>query len=206
MYSRGLKRAFDCFGAALGLLLLSPLFLLIAVAVRLRLGSPVIFRQQRPGRDGRPFTIFKFRTMRPEPASGGVIVPDAERLTRLGDMLRAASVDELPELVNVLRGEMSMVGPRPLLMEYLPLYSADQARRHAVRPGLTGWAQVRGRNALGWDEKFALDTWYVEHVSVSLDLRILVMTALQVFRRRGISHGDHVTMPRFRGDTEGRDS
>ncbi len=214
MYRRCGKRLFDVCAAALGLLLLSPALLLTALAVRLRLGSPVLFRQRRPGRDGRPFTILKFRTMREANGADGSPRPDAERLDRFGRALRAASLDELPELVNVLRGEMSLVGPRPLLMEYLPLYSREQARRHEVRPGVTGWAQVRGRNALDWDEKFALDTWYVDHVGFGLDLRILLATVAAVCRRRGIGHAGHVSMPRFRGhpqtgrgtdEPEGRD-
>jgi lipopolysaccharide/colanic/teichoic acid biosynthesis glycosyltransferase len=190
----------DAVLASLALLLLSPIMLLIAVAVRLRLGSPVIFRQTRPGLHGQPFTLFKFRTMREATDLDGRALPDAVRLTRLGRMLRAASLDELPELANVVRGEMSLVGPRPLLMEYLPLYSPEQQRRHEVRPGITGWAQVNGRNALTWPEKFDLDLYYVDNRSLALDCRILLRTIGHVARRRGISHDGHVTMTAFRGD------
>ena len=190
----------DAVLASLALLLLSPIMLLIAVAVRLRLGSPVIFRQTRPGLHGQPFTLFKFRTMREATDLGGRALPDAVRLTRLGRVLRAASLDELPELVNVVRGDMSLVGPRPLLMEYLPLYSPEQQRRHEVRPGITGWAQVNGRNALTWPEKFDLDLYYVDNRSLALDCRILLRTIGHVARRRGISHDGHVTMTAFRGD------
>lgn len=190
----------DAVLASLALLFLSPIMLLIAVAVRLRLGNPVIFRQTRPGLHGQPFTLFKFRTMREATDLGGRALPDAVRLTRLGRVLRAASLDELPELVNVVRGDMSLVGPRPLLMEYLPLYSPEQQRRHEVRPGITGWAQVNGRNALTWPEKFDLDLYYVDNRSLALDCRILLRTIGHVARRRGISHDGHVTMTAFRGD------
>lgn len=206
MYRRWGKRALDVCLAAAGLLLLSPLLLAVAALVRLRLGSPVIFRQTRPGRGGRPFTIFKFRTMCDAAGPGGEDLPDERRLTALGNTLRAASVDEFPELVNVLRGEMSLVGPRPLLTEYLPLYSDEQARRHEVRPGVTGLAQIRGRNALDWPAKFELDVRYVDNLSFGLDLKILALTALEVFRRRGINHDGSATMPRFRGRDEGRRS
>jgi lipopolysaccharide/colanic/teichoic acid biosynthesis glycosyltransferase len=193
-----MKRAFDCIVAAIGILLLSPLFVVVGLAVRLTLGSPVFFRQTRPGRDAKAFTLLKFRTMKVEPP-GVEALPDGERLTPLGRFLRCASVDELPELINVLRGDMSLVGPRPLLMEYLPLYNPEQARRHEVRPGITGWAQVNGRNGIGWEEKFELDVWYVEHRSFMLDLRILWMTVDGVISARGISHPGHATMERFRG-------
>ena len=186
------------------LIVLSPVFALVAIAVRTNLGSPVIFRQVRPGKHGRPFTIYKFRTMRDARDAQGALLPDAHRLTRLGAFLRATSLDELPELINVLRGEMSLVGPRPLLMEYLPLYSPEQRRRHDVRPGITGWAQVNGRNALTWREKFDLDVEYVDRVSLGLDLRILLLTILSVARSEGISHRGHVTMQPFRGG-HGRD-
>jgi sugar transferase EpsL len=198
------KRALDVAGAGLGLLVLSPVMLAVAVAVRATLGSPVLFRQTRPGLGGRPFDLYKFRTMRHAPGPDGHPLPDAERLTGLGRFLRSASLDELPELLNVLKGEMSLVGPRPLLMEYLPLYSPEQARRHEVRPGLTGWAQVNGRNALTWDERFRLDVWYVDHRSFLLDLKILAMTVASVFRREGISHAGHATMERFTGGRGGR--
>jgi len=197
--SLAIKRALDLAVAGLGLLVLSPLIAAIAALVRLRHGRPVLFRQKRPGLHGRPFTILKFRTMRDATGPDGAPLPDADRLTALGRFLRRTSLDELPELWNVLRGDMSLVGPRPLLMEYLDRYSPEQARRHAVRPGITGWAQVNGRNAIGWDQKFAYDTWYVDHRSLRLDLRILVITVSRVLRRTGISHGDTVTMPRFLG-------
>jgi lipopolysaccharide/colanic/teichoic acid biosynthesis glycosyltransferase len=198
------KRAFDVALTVPALIVLSPVFALVALAVRMSLGSPVIFRQQRPGKNERPFTLYKFRTMRDARDAQGTLLPDARRLTRLGAFLRATSLDELPELVNVLRGDMSLVGPRPLLMEYLPLYSPEQRRRHDVRPGVTGWAQVNGRNALTWREKFALDIEYVEHVSMGLDLRILILTIVSVVRSEGISHSGHVTMQPFRGG-HGRD-
>jgi len=193
------KRAFDVALTVPALIVLSPVFALVALAVRVSLGSPIIFRQQRPGKNERPFTLYKFRTMRDARDAQGTLLPDARRLTRLGAFLRATSLDELPELVNVLRGDMSLVGPRPLLMEYLPLYSPEQRRRHDVRPGVTGWAQVNGRNALTWREKFALDIEYVEHVSLGLDLRILILTIVSVVRSEGISHRGHVTMQPFRG-------
>jgi len=196
-----LKRAMDVILASLALLIVSPFLLLIAAAVRLRLGSPIIFRQTRPGLDGRPFTLHKFRTMRTATGRDGKPLPDAARLAPLGRFLRAGSLDELPELVNVVRGDMSLVGPRPLLLEYLPLYSAEQQRRHAVRPGLTGWAQVNGRNALTWPEKFALDIYYVDHLSLALDCRILLRTVVHVWRRDGISQDGHVTMEAFRGNS-----
>jgi sugar transferase EpsL len=193
------KRLLDLLVAAAALLLFSPLLLLVALLVRVQLGSPVLFRQLRPGLHGKPFELIKFRTMRPESEERSGVASDAGRLTRLGRLLRSASLDELPELWNVLRGDMSLVGPRPLLMQYLSRYSPEQARRHEVRPGLTGWAQVNGRNALGWEEKFALDVWYVDNRSMLLDLRILAMTAWQVVRPRGISAEGAATMPEFMG-------
>jgi sugar transferase EpsL len=199
VYRRFGKRLLDLAAALLALVILAPLAALVAAAVRLALGSPVIFRQQRPGRSGRPFVLYKFRTMRDVTALDGRELPDADRLTSFGRWLRGTSLDELPELVNVLKGDMSFVGPRPLLMEYLPLYTAEQARRHEVRPGVTGWAQVNGRNAVGWPDRFRLDVWYVDHLSLALDLRILVMTARQVFRREGITQTGHVTAERFTG-------
>lgn len=194
-----MKRLFDLTAALAALLLLIPLLAVIALLVRVRLGSPVLFRQQRPGLHGRPFTLYKFRTMLDARTADGELLPDDQRLTRFGRFLRASSLDELPELWNVLRGEMSLVGPRPLLMEYLPLYTARQFRRHEERPGITGWAQVNGRNAISWEEKFEYDVWYVEHRSLGLDLRILAMTLAQLLRRHGIRHGEHATMPRFTG-------
>ncbi|HWR97726.1 MAG TPA: sugar transferase, partial [Candidatus Methanoperedens sp.] len=182
-----MKRALDVTVAAMALLLLSPLLLAAALAVRLRLGRPVLFRQVRPGRGGRPFVLLKYRTMSDARDGSGVLLPDAGRLSALGRFLRSTSLDELPELFNVLRGDMSLVGPRPLLTEYLPLYTPEQARRHEVRPGITGWAQVNGRNAISWEERFALDVWYVDNRSLRLDLRILALTVAKVLTREGIS-------------------
>lgn len=196
------KRPLDLLIAASALLVLSPLLLLLALAVRLTMGAPVLFRQQRPGLRGVPFTLLKFRTMRDARDAAGHPLPDAQRLTRLGSFLRATSLDELPELVNVVRGEMSLVGPRPLLMAYLTRYNAQQARRHEMRPGITGWAQVNGRNTLSWDDKFALDVWYVDHVSLALDLRILALTVWKVLRREGISADGQATMGEFIGNSE----
>ncbi|SDC21937.1 Sugar transferase involved in LPS biosynthesis (colanic, teichoic acid) [Cupriavidus sp. YR651] len=194
-----MKRLFDFCVAAFALVVLAvPLFCL-AILVRTRLGSPVLFAQTRPGKDGKPFRMVKFRTMTDERGPDGTLLPDAERLTRFGRLLRATSLDELPELWNVLGGDMSLVGPRPLLMEYLPLYSPEQARRHEVRPGVTGWAQVNGRNALSWEEKFALDVWYVDHQSFWLDIRILWLTVRKVLVREGISASGEATMSRFTG-------
>lgn len=198
-YEAHMKRLFDLLVASLLLLVAAPVILVTVIFVRLKLGSPVFFRQKRPGRDGRPFTMIKFRTMLDSMDSDGHPLPDAERLTSFGRALRATSLDELPELVNVLRGEMSLVGPRPLLMQYLPLYSPEQARRHEVRPGLTGWAQVNGRNTLNWNEKFALDIWYVDNRSFLLDIRILLMTARKVVFREDISAQGEATMPPFKG-------
>jgi len=194
-----LKRVVDIFGAGLGLLILSPLILCLAWMIRRRLGSPVLFRQVRPGLQGRPFEMIKFRTMRDAADSNGQPLPDADRLTPFGRWLRSTSLDELPELWNVLKGDMSLVGPRPLLMEYLPLYSPEQARRHELRPGITGWAQVNGRNAISWEEKFALDVWYVDHHNLWLDMKILYMTLRKVLVRDGISAEGEATMPKFTG-------
>jgi sugar transferase EpsL len=194
-----LKRVIDVVGASTALVLLSPLLAVVALLVRVRMGAPVLFRQQRPGRGGRPFVMTKFRTMTDRRDAEGALLPDADRLTALGKWLRRTSVDELPELLNVVHGDMSLVGPRPLLMEYLPLYSDEQARRHEVRPGITGWAQVNGRNAVTWDEKFALDVWYVDHRSTRLDVEILAKTVSQVFSGHGVSAPGHATMEPFRG-------
>lgn len=185
--------------ALLLLLLLSPLLLTIALVVRLRLGGAVLFRQQRPGLHGRPFPLIKFRSMTEQRDAHGALLPDAQRLTPFGQWLRHSSLDELPELFNILRGEMAFVGPRPLLMEYLPLYTPEQARRHHVKPGLTGWAQVQGRNALSWEEKFRLDIWYVDHNNLWLDLHILLLTLATVIRRDGISAAGEATMTPFTG-------
>ena len=183
----------------MGLLILSPILLFLTLVVRLAHGRPVLYRQVRPGRRGKPFTLLKFRTMRDEHDETGVPLPDERRLTALGRFLRATSLDELPELFNVLKGEMSLVGPRPLLMEYLDRYTPAQARRMEVRPGITGWAQVNGRNALTWDQKFRLDVWYVDHRGFWLDLRILWLTVLSVLGRKGIHADGHATMPEFKG-------
>ncbi|MFD1731408.1 sugar transferase [Deinococcus malanensis] len=185
--------------AGSGLLVLSVPLLVLALLVRWKLGSPVLFKQVRPGLGGQPFTMYKFRTMTAERDADGNLLPDSARLTPFGRLLRSTSLDELPELLNVLRGDMSLVGPRPLLMEYLPLYNAQQARRHEVRPGITGWAQVNGRNALSWKEKFEHDVWYVDHVSLLLDVRIILMSLYKVFRREGISAAGEATMPKFTG-------
>jgi sugar transferase EpsL len=194
------KRAIDVLGATVGLALLGPVLLLIALAVRGLLGRPVLFRQVRPGLHGRPFELLKFRTMTEARDAAGELRPDRERLTRFGSLLRASSLDELPELINVLCGDMSLVGPRPLLLDYLGHYSAEQARRHEVRPGITGWAAVHGRNATSWERRLALDVWYVDHWSLGLDLRILLMTVVTVLKREGISAHGHATMPRFDED------
>ena len=190
-----MKRAFDVLVALILVAALSPVMLVVALLIRARLGAPILFRQQRPGLGGRSFLLYKFRTMRE-----GEALPDAERLTPLGAALRRASLDELPQLFNVLRGEMSLVGPRPLLMEYLPLYSARQARRHEVLPGITGWAQVNGRNATSWPERFELDVWYVEHRSFGLDLKILWLTLARVFSGADVSQPGQATMEKFRGN------
>ena len=189
----------DIFASLLGLTLLLPLLAVVAIAIRLRLGSPILFCQTRPGLHGKLFMLRKFRTMRASSAVEDLLATDAMRLRRLGRFLRSTSLDELPTLWNVLRGDMSLVGPRPLLPEYLPLYTAHQMRRHEVKPGITGWAQVNGRNAISWEEKFELDVWYVDHRSFFLDLKILWMTLWQVVARRHIAADGHATMPPFRG-------
>ena len=198
-----MKRAFDIVASTIGLLLLSPMIAFLAWQIRRKLGSPVLFRQTRPGLHGKPFQMIKFRTMRDAIGPDCQPLPDSERMTPFGSFLRSASLDELPELWNVLKGDMSLVGPRPLLMEYLPLYSPEQARRHEVRPGVTGWAQVNGRNALSWEEKFRMDVWYVDNRSFWLDLKILALTVKKVFVREGISAAGEATMPRFTGSPSG---
>jgi lipopolysaccharide/colanic/teichoic acid biosynthesis glycosyltransferase len=198
------KRTFDIALSVVLLILLMPLLAAVAFLVMIKIGRPVFFRQMRPGRDGKPFEMVKFRTMLETTDSDGRSLSDAERMTAFGRVLRSSSLDELPELINVLRGDMSLVGPRPLLMQYLPLYSTEQARRHEVRPGITGWAQVNGRNALSWTEKFAYDVWYVDNHSFMLDLRILILTVLKVVRRHGISAANDATMPPFRGNGPGQ--
>jgi lipopolysaccharide/colanic/teichoic acid biosynthesis glycosyltransferase len=194
-----LKRSFDILVSASALVLLAPLLLAIALVVRWRLGGPVLFVQERPGLNGRPFRLVKFRTMIDARRADGTVASDAERLTPIGRLLRSTSLDELPELYNVLVGDMSLVGPRPLLMEYLPLYDAHQRRRHEVRPGITGWAQVNGRNAISWERKFDLDVWYVDNASFALDLKILWLTLWRVLRREGISGAGSATAERFTG-------
>jgi len=193
------KRLFDIVASALALVVLSPALLLLAAAIRWRLGSPVLFRQRRPGLRGRPFLLLKFRTMTDACGPDGALLPDVARLTAFGRFLRAASLDELPELLNVLKGDMSLVGPRPLLMQYLGRYTPEQARRHEVRPGITGWAQVNGRNAISWEEKFRLDVWYVDHRSLWLDIKIIAMTIGKILKREGISHPGQATMEEFTG-------
>ncbi len=193
---------FDILLALLGLLVLFPVMVFIALQVKKKLGSPVFFQQTRPGREGKPFTMFKFRTMQEGVDGVGNPQPDDEKLTPYGLLLRSYSLDELPELWNVLKGDMSLVGPRPLLMEYLPLYSPEQFRRHEVRPGITGWAQVNGRNALSWEDKFKLDIWYVDNQSILLDMKILFVTIKKVLVRDDITHNGDVTMPKFTGDDD----
>jgi sugar transferase EpsL len=201
-----LKRSID-FLVALGLLIaLSPLLVLLALAVRWKLGAPVLFAQDRPGLHGAPFKFYKFRTMTDVRDAAGELLPDAARLSYFGGLMRKSSLDELPQLVNVLKGDMSLVGPRPLLMEYLPLYSERQAKRHAVSPGITGWAQVNGRNAVGWEQRFELDLWYVEHQSFWLDLKIIAMTAGRMLRPQGISQPGQATMSKFTGTRYGGDN
>jgi sugar transferase EpsL len=197
--ARALKRAIDFVVALLVLLLLAPLLGLVALTIRQNMGCPVLFRQVRPGYRARPFTLYKFRTMQEARGANGEPLPDAVRLTRLGRWLRATSLDELPQLWNVLRGDLSLVGPRPLLMRYLPRYSPEQARRHDVKPGITGWAQVNGRNAIGWDEKFRYDLWYVAHWSNGLDFKILAMTVARVLGRSDVNQAGHATMCEFDG-------
>jgi lipopolysaccharide/colanic/teichoic acid biosynthesis glycosyltransferase len=195
-----MKRIIDILGASLGLLLLSPIMAIVVYKIRRELGAPVLFSQTRPGRHGKPFQMIKFRTMRDAIDADGRPLPDADRLTKFGRFLRASSLDELPELWNVLKGEMGLVGPRPLLMEYLPLYSPEQARRHEVLPGVTGWAQVNGRNAISWEEKFALDVWYVDNRSLWLDLKIIWLSIRKVIKRDDISAEGEATMPKFKGN------
>lgn len=197
-----MKRLIDIFLSALGLLLLSPVMLVVYFLVRYYLGGPVFFRQVRPGFEGRPFKMLKFRTMLDATDSAGTPLPDSERLTKFGRFLRSSSLDELPGLINVLKGDMSVVGPRPLLMTYLPLYSAEQSRRHLVRPGVTGLAQVSGRNALSWEEKFKLDVWYVDNQSLLLDLKIIILTFKKVFFREGINQEGQATMEAFKGSAD----
>jgi sugar transferase EpsL len=194
------KRIFDLLATILGLIVILPLLFVISLLVWIFLGTPILFRQQRPGYKGRPFITYKFRTMTNRCGPEGKLLPDAERLTPLGRFLRSTSLDDLPQLWNVLRGEMSLVGPRPLLMRYLERYTPEKMRRHDVLPGITGWAQIHGRNILDWEEKFRLDVWYVDHQSFWLDIRILFLTPWKVFKREGISQPGHVTAEEFKGD------
>ncbi len=195
-----IKRLFDILASVCGLLVLFPVIAIVTWQIRHKLGSPVLFRQARPGLDGKPFQMIKFRTMRDAVDATGMPLPDSERMTPFGSFLRSSSLDELPELWNVLKGDMSLVGPRPLLMEYLPLYSPEQARRHEVRPGVTGWAQINGRNALSWEDKFNLDVWYVDNRSFWLDLKIIFLTIKKVVVKEGISAAGEATMPKFTGN------
>ncbi|MEL4340203.1 sugar transferase [Shewanella xiamenensis] len=194
-----MKRLFDLFVSLLALMALWPVILLVGLLIRFKLGSPILFKQPRPGLHGKPFNMLKFRSMLDAADKYGNPLPDEQRLTRFGRVLRSTSLDELPGLINVLKGEMSLVGPRPLLVEYLPLYSPEQARRHEVRPGITGWAQVNGRNAISWEDKFTLDVWYVDNRSVWLDIKILFLTVKKVFVREGISAAGEATMSKFTG-------
>lgn len=196
---QALKRAFDLTMAAVAILVLAPLLAVVALLVFLKLGGPVLYKQVRPGLHGKPFELFKFRSMIDAYDDEGEPLPNDQRITPFGQMLRSLSLDELPELWNIFKGDMSFVGPRPLLMDYLPLYNERQSRRHEVRPGLTGWSQINGRNSLSWEEKFEFDIWYVENASFGLDIKIILMTFLTVLRREGISHEGDVAMPRFRG-------
>lgn len=197
-----MKRFFDIVVSFLALVIFSPLITLVAYKIKNNLGSPVLFRQTRPGLKGKPFEMVKFRTMKDATDKDGNPLPDVERMTPFGDKLRNSSLDELPELWNVLKGDMSLVGPRPLLMQYLPLYNKEQARRHDVRPGVTGWAQINGRNAISWDEKFKLDVWYVDNRSFWLDIKILFLTVKKVFVKEGISADGHVTIEPFKGNPD----
>jgi sugar transferase EpsL len=194
------KRLFDFSAALIGLFVLSPIFLLIGIMVGIKLGLPVIFTQTRPGKGCRPFRIYKFRTMTNEKDKHGKLLPNEIRLTKFGKFLRSTSMDELPELLNVLKGDMSIVGPRPLLMDYIPLFNEFQNQRHRVKPGITGWAQINGRNELKWDDKFKLDVWYVENMNFWLDLKIVLLTVIKTIKREGISHDGDVAMPRFSGN------
>ena len=199
------KHIFDLILTIPGLVLLSPILAILALFVRLKLGSPVLFRQQRPGFLGQPFTMYKFRSMNESRDAQGNLLPDELRLTRFGQFLRSSSLDELPELFNVLRNEMSLVGPRPLLMQYIPRYTPEQMRRHHLRPGITGWAQINGRNAITWEDKFRLDVWYVDHWSLLLDIKILLLTLWKVIKREGISQEGHATAPEFMGSIKPQD-
>ncbi len=196
-----IKRLFDLIVSTILLVVLSPIIAATAILVRFKLGSPIVFKQQRPGQHGVPFYVYKFRTMTSEKDSLGNLLPDHLRLTAFGSLMRKFSLDELLQLVNVVKGELSLIGPRPLLMEYLPLYNEEQAKRHLVKPGITGWAQIHGRNAVSWEERFERDVWYVENQSLALDFKILLLTVKKVIRSEGVSNANHVTMPTFQGTT-----
>ncbi len=195
------KRSIDLLGAIIGLLILSPLMALVAIMTRIKLGSPIIFVQTRAGYQGKPVRIYKFRTMTNEKDPHGNLLPDEQRLHRFGIFLRRWSLDELPQLINILKGDLSIVGPRPLLMEYLPLYTPEQARRHDAKPGITGWSQINGRNDITWEKKFLLDVWYVDHQSLWLDIKIILLTFITIFRGKGIHLEGHATAPKFTGKT-----
>lgn len=199
-----MKRLFDLLVAIPLSIIAFPVIIITAILIRVKLGAPVLFKQQRPGMHGRPFYMYKFRSMTDERDHTGQLLPDEVRLTSFGKLLRKLSLDELPQLWNVVKGDISLVGPRPLLMDYLPLYTKEQARRHNVKPGITGWAQVNGRNAISWEEKFELDVWYVDNRSFLLDLKIIFLTALKVVKSEGVSSSNHVTMPVFRGEANNR--
>lgn len=194
-----MKRFFDFFISLLVILALSPIILIVAVLIKIKLGSPIIFKQERPGIHAKPFYVYKFRTMTDKRDNRGILLPDHLRITQFGNLLRKLSLDELPQLFNVLKGDISLVGPRPLLMEYIELYTVYQARRHEVKPGITGWAQVNGRNSISWEEKFELDVWYVDNHSFWLDIKILILTVVKVFKREGINQTNRVTIDKFTG-------
>lgn len=204
MYAKYIKRILDFILSLIALIVLSPVLLVVAILVRIKLGSPIIFKQQRPGKDEKIFTLYKFRTMTDKKDENGNLLPDSERLTKFGKVLRSTSLDELPELVNILKGDMSIVGPRPLLVEYLPLYNKEQKHRHDVRPGLTGLAQVSGRNSLSWEEKFNDDLQYIKHITFFEDMKIIFMTVAKVFKREGIAQEGNATMEKFTGNKENK--
>ena len=199
MYRLFIKRLLDVVLSGVALVLLSPVYLVLAILIRMKLGSPVIFHQERPGKDGKIFKVIKFKTMTDERDADGNLLPDADRLTKVGRFVRSTSIDELPQLINVLKGEMSLIGPRPLLPQYLPLYSPEQARRHEVRPGITGWAQCHGRNAITWTEKFKLDVWYVDNISLLTDIKVIFITVIKVLKRSDINMSANDTMEDFDG-------
>lgn len=205
MYAKYFKRILDFILSLIAIIILSPVLLIVAVLVRIKLGSPVIFKQQRPGKDEKIFTLYKFRTMTDKKDANGNLLPDSERLTKFGKALRSTSLDELPELFNILKGDMAIVGPRPLLVEYLPLYNKEQKHRHDVRPGLTGLAQISGRNSISWEEKFKEDIIYVKNITFISDMKIILKTIIKVFKREGISQKNNVTIEKFKGNKENFD-